>query len=491
MGLYDESSAVGWRRLLVEPRRPDRIRSRPDAYRWAVGAVCIGAFMGQLDASIVTQAFPAMERSFHVGVAAVTWVGLSYLLVLVASVAAVGRFADMVGRKLLYVYGFILFVVGSALCALAPSLLVLIAFRCLQAVGAAMLQANSVAIIALAAPAGRLGRSLGVQGAAQALGLAFGPTVGGLLLAVGSWPLIFLVNVPVGIVGVIAGLVWIPRSKDLQERVTFDWAGFALFFPAVVALLSVVSLGNSRGWTSPTIVGLGAAAVVLGALFVGRERRYAHPMVDLGLFRLTRFATGIAGAMLSFSVLFGVLVIVPFLLEDGYGLGPARAGLELMAMPLALGIVAPLAGRLADRVGTTPPAVMGTGLAALGLVGMGTLHPHGWGLVGLLAVVGIGLGLFVPPNNAGVMGAVPAAQSGLASGVLNMARGIGTAFGLALTGAVFGHLAGDLHHPAQVIHAFAVTALVLAGLAVAAGLVAAAGPRRGRAPGGGRRAPGG
>ena len=175
----------GWRRLLVEPRRPPKLAGHRYAVWFTVATVCVGAFMGQLDASIVTMALPTLQHVFHADVAAVTWVGLSYLLVLVATVTAVGRFADMVGRKLLYTYGFAVFIVGSILCGLAPSLGALDAFRAFQAVGAAMLQANSVAIIYLAVPRKSLGRSIGIQGAAQALGLALGPAVGGLLLAAG------------------------------------------------------------------------------------------------------------------------------------------------------------------------------------------------------------------------------------------------------------------------------------------------------------------
>ena len=239
----------------------------------AVGAVCIGAFMGQLDASIVTVALPTLQRTFHASVGAVTWVGLSYLLVLVATVAAVGRFADMWGHKLLYVYGFGIFTFGSALCGLAPNLGTLIGFRALQAVGAAMLQANSVAIIVLAVPKASLGKAIGIQGAAQAVGLALGPTVGGLLLAAGGWRLIFFVNVPFGLLGMVGALVLVPRSRHLQARVPFDWTGLALFFPAVVAVFSAISFGNSEGWTSPVIIGLFVVGSPSGGLRAARSRR--------------------------------------------------------------------------------------------------------------------------------------------------------------------------------------------------------------------------
>jgi EmrB/QacA subfamily drug resistance transporter len=447
----------------------------PNGYVLAVAAVCIGAFMGQLDASIVTLAFPALEHSFDSGVVAVSWVGLSYLLVLVATVAAVGRFADMVGRKLLYVYGFVVFIAGSALCAIAPSLLVLDGFRALQAVGAAMLQANSVAIIALAVPRRRLGRALGVQGAAQAMGLALGPSVGGLLLAAGGWRLLFLVNVPVGLVGMVAALLFIPRSRHLQERVAFDWCGFALFFPAVVALVFAVSQGDGRGWTSPLIVAMMTAAVVLGAGFILWERRCQSPMVDLSLFRRARFTSGVSSSLLAFLVMFGVLVVVPFYLERGSGFGAVRTGLELMAMPVALGLVAPLSGRIADRFGVRLPAVTGMVTVAAGLAALGWLQPTTAGFVGLLVMVGVGLGLFTSPNNAGIMASVPSEQSGLASGLLNTSRGLGTAMGLAVTSAVFSQLGGDGGATMLVRHAFSATVLVLAGVAVVAGIIAAVG----------------
>ncbi len=459
-----------WESLLVEPRRPQVIREQPNAHWFAVAAVCIGALMGQLDASIVTVALPTLQRSFHASVGAVTWVGLSYLLVLVATVTAVGRFADMWGRKLLYVYGFVLFVVASAACGLAPDLVTLCLFRAVQAVGAAMLQANSLAIIVLCVPGRSLGRAIGLQGAAQALGLALGPTVGGLLLAAGGWRWIFFVNVPFGIVGTVAALTLVPRSVNLAARVRFDWRGLALFFPTVVALLSALSFGATRGWGSPLIITLFGAAAVLAVTFYLAERRDRDPMLDLGLLARPRFAFGIASAVGAYLVMFGVLLLVPFYLERGLGLSAERAGLELMAMPVAFGLVAPFAGRLADRTGARSLTVSGMALVAAGLFALGAARPGTVGLALLLGAVGVGLGLFTSPNNAAIMGAAPEHQSGMASGVLNMSRGVGTSLGLALTGLIFTVAGGDGHGAA---HAFSVTAYVLAAVALGAGAIAA------------------
>ena len=467
-----------WDRLLIEPRRPQVIRDRPNAPWFAVAAVCVGAFMGQLDASIVTVALPTLQKTFDASVGAVTWVGLSYLLVLVATVTAVGRFADMWGRKLLYVYGFLIFTVASALCGLAPGLGWLCGFRALQAVGAAMLQANSLAIIVLVVPAASLGRAIGFQGTAQALGLALGPTIGGFLLAAGGWRLIFFVNVPFGLFGAAAAVLLVPRSRNLLARVRFDWPGLAVFFPAMVALLSAISFGATSGWGSALIVSLFVVAAVLFAVFVWQERHNGQPMLDLGLFRNARFSTGIASGMGSYLVMFGVLLLVPFYFERALGLGTARSGLQLMAFPLAFGVVAPFAGRIADRVGARPLCVSGMALVAGALVLLGAVRPSTVGFLVLLACVGVGMGLFTSPNNASIMGAAPEQHAGMASGVLNMTRGLGTALGLAVTGTIFTVAGGDIANSGgaavDAAHAFLVTAYVLAGVAAAAGVVAAA-----------------
>ncbi|HEY3940874.1 MAG TPA: DHA2 family efflux MFS transporter permease subunit [Acidimicrobiales bacterium] len=422
---------------MAEPRRPAVIAGHRSAPWFVVATVCVGAFMGQLDASIVTLALPSLQHTFHASVGAVTWVGLSYLLVLVASVAGVGRLADMVGRKLLYCYGFAVFIAGSALCGLAPSLGALDGFRVLQGVGAAMLQANSVAIVYLAVPEHSVGRALGVQGAAQALGLAFGPAVGGLLLAAGGWRLIFLVNVPAGLAGMVAGWLLIPRSRHLGARSRFDWRGLSLFVPAVAALTAAVSFGDDRGWASPPILGGLVAGGILATGFVAWERRAAAPLLDRTLFGRRAFSVGVTGSFLANLVLFGVLFVAPFYLERGLGVGAARAGLELTVMPLCLGLVAPVAGRLSDRVGSRSLTVTGMLVVAGALGAAVALGPGHAVFVVALAVAGVGLGLFIPANNAAVMSCTPKAESGVASGVLNMARGMGTALGLVLTGLVY------------------------------------------------------
>ncbi len=363
------------RRLLREPPRPARIRASPRARWYVVGAVCIGAFMGQLDVSIVTLALPRVGAGLHAGADAVRWVSLSYLLVLAGTLVPVGHLADRLGRKLLYTYGFAVFTLGSVLCGLAPALGWLIAARVTQGLGAAMLQANSVALIAENLPPTLLARGLGVQGAAQAIGLALGPAIGGLLLALGGWQLIFLVNLPAGALGIALAWVLLPRSRC--------WA---------------------RADVGPT---------------APRE-----PFV------LSALAAGLAGAMAAYAVLFGTLYAVSYHLAALH-LPTALAGLELAVLPLALGISAPLAGRAAERVNAHALTLGGPLLAALGLLELALRH-SGSGLPVGLALVWAGLGMFIPINNAAVMRAAAPSRVGVLSGILNTTRCLGTALGVAL-----------------------------------------------------------
>jgi EmrB/QacA subfamily drug resistance transporter len=472
-----------WHRLLVEPARPDSIRNSPRAPWLVVAAVCVGAFMGQLDASIVTLAFPTLRQAFHASLGSVQWVGQAYLLVLISSLAAVGRFADMFGRKLMYTYGFIVFVVGSALCGAAPNLQFLVAFRVVQGLGAAMLQANSVAIIASASPRHQLGKAIGIQGAAQALGLALGPAIGGLLIGVGGWRLVFLVNVPFGVAAVVMAWLLVPRSRDLAPKASFDWLGLGLFAPAVSALLLAVSFGDRYGWASSSIVAAFVAGAVLLSAFVARERRAESPMIDLSLFARPGFSAGIASGLLSYLVLFGTLTVAPFLLEAALRQTTGTAGVELFLLPLGVGVAAPLAGLLSDHIGARALTAAGMLCASAAIAGTAVDHSSLAVLLPLFAAAGLGLGAFTPPNNASIVGSVPPNQSGLASGVLNMTRGLGTSLGLALAGLAYtaGAGAGSVVPARATAAGYRNAAWMLAGVALLASLIAMVG-RRGPVP---------
>jgi MFS family permease len=428
------------RSILIEPARPEVIKQNPKAPWFAVGVVCFGAFMGQLDASIVTLTFRSMEREFAAPLAGVQWVSLAYLLALVGLLTPVGRLSDAVGRKLIYTYGFVLFTAASVACGLAPSLGLLVVFRLVQAAGAAMLQSNSVALVTTSAPPGMTRLALGTQAAAQAIGLALGPTLGGLITAGVGWRYVYWVNVPVGIAAIVAGRYLLPRTRQFSRTDSFDWLGTALLAASTTALLLAVSAAaglSMPGWAVALLV---AVAVLSAVAFGLRQLRARFPLIPAPLLRSVRLAFGLAGALAGYLVLFGPLVLIPQVL-GGAG-GAVLAGLILSALPVGFGLAA-LGGEamLPRGWGNWQRGVAGGLASAAALTALVFVPLSAAGLACLLALAGLGLGVFVPANNTVIMGASPGASAGVLGGLVNMARGIGTALGIsAVTLAL--HLSG-------------------------------------------------
>jgi MFS family permease len=459
----------GNRTILVEAPRPAVIRHHPWAPWLAVGVVCFGAFMGQLDASIVTLTFRPMEREFGAPLAAVQWVSLAYLLVLVALLTPAGRIADAVGRKLVYGYGFAVFTVGSAACALAPSLGVLVACRVLQAAGAAMLQANSVGLVTTSAPPGRMRLGLSIQAAAQAIGLGLGPTLGGLLTQTAGWRAVYLINVPVGCLAIVAGRYLLPRTRERSQVTTFDWPGAALlgtFSVTLLVALSIVGGLPAPGWLGALMA---ASAVTAAAAFAVRQRHALHPVIPHELARSARITLGLAGALLGYLVLFGPLVLVPQLLA-GHG-SVVRTGLILSALPAGFGIAALTAEAVVPaRLPNRTRGSIGAAACAAVMIMLVFMSSSTVGIVLLLGLAGLSLGILVPANNALIMRTGAASSAGTLGGLVNMARGIGTTLGIALVTLALhvGGSAGPARHPDGTV-AFAMLAAA-AGCAAVIGL---------------------
>jgi EmrB/QacA subfamily drug resistance transporter len=470
-------------REILSGREPPPVAfvARRAAYPWlVVGTVSIGAFMGQLDASIVQLILPMLESDFAAKLDAVNWVALAYLLTMTVFLPVCGRLADMFGHKLLYTGGFLLFVLGSALCSMAPSLWLLIAFRVLEAIGASLLAANSIAIVVRATSPAQRGRALGIQGAAQAIGLAVGPALGGILLETLGWRSVFWINVPFGLAGVAAGWLILPQTTGLSEDKRFDWRGALLIGLALAAL--VIALNQAHAWgLSSALIGTALAAAVLLVLFVLTERRATPPLVDLNLFRSRAFASGNAAGLLVYAALFGMFFLMPFVFVRGYHDSWLLAGLRLSVIPVAIGITAPLSGALSDRLGPRVPNVAGTVtcLVSLGLlfVALDETGHHVALIVLALAVFGAGQGLFTAPNNSAVMTAAPRRLSGEAGSLLNVMRSLGMSIGIAAAAAILAwqlqELTGDGNTtvgvpPAELLAAARAVTVLLAGLCIAA-----------------------
>jgi len=469
-----------YRSILRELPRPAAVRESPRAPWLAVGVVCFGAFMGQLDASIVTITFPAMERDFGVSVAGVQWVSLVYLLGLIALLAPAGRLGDAVGRKLVYTYGFALFTVASAACGLAPSLGALILLRLAQAVGAAMLQANSVALVTTSAPKDRMRFALGVQAGAQSIGLALGPTLGGLLTATVGWRAVYWVNVPVGLVAIVAGRYLLPRTRQFSRPERFDWPGTLLLVAWTSVLLLVLSAASGLSlpaWMTATLAVLGVAGM---AAFIRREASTPDPLIPVWLLRSVPLARGLAGAACGYLMLFGPLVLIPQLLGHDPG-SEARTGLLLSALPLGFGLAALFGDAALPRAWTDSQRGFAGAIVTCAVMGTSVFVPvTALTVVPQLALAGLGLGLFVPANNTVIMRSTVDSSASLLGGLVSMARGIGTTLGISLMALAL-HLAGAGHGYAgstQARPAF----IVLAVVAAAAAALALAGRGQAREP---------
>lgn len=444
---YHALGASMSQRVVAQPEQSAGDTGGERANKWAVlGIVATGVFMSTLDSSIVNISLPTIARYFGVPLSgAVEWVIISYLVVIAAVLLSIGRLADIIGRKPVWAAGLAIFTIGSALCGLAPSLGFLIAARGFQGLGGALLFAVSPAMITSAFPPEERGRALGLNAVTVALGVSAGPTIGGILTESFTWRAIFYVNVPIGIVGFILTL------RVLTERVhhgrgRFDPIGAVLLAIGLASLTLGLSFGTEIGWGSPLLIGLLALAVVTLAAFVVVEARVTDPIVEFRLLRNRVFASANVSLVLSFLALFAVSFLMPFYLEELRQFSTLQAGLLLTPLPLAIAVVAPLSGTLADRFGTRWLAAGGLSLGCIGLILISQLGVHSsiFDIVWRLAITGVGQGLFQSPNNSALLGSAPLSRRGVASGFLATGRVIGQSLSVALAGAIFAGLGGAL-----------------------------------------------
>lgn len=438
---------------------------------WVLIAVGVGAFMSALDGSVANIILPIVTHDLQSNVATVEWVVTVYLLVVSGLLLSFGRLGDLRGHKSIYVLGFIIFIAGSALSGVAPSASFLISSRAFQALGAAMLYANSPAILTGNFPATQRGQALGMQATMTYLGLMVGPSLGGWLTEQFSWHAVFYINIPVGLLALVLSARFIPADKPAESGVPFDWPGAIAFTAGLVALLMALNQGSEWGWDSPAIIGLAGVAVAVLGLFLVLEQRSEHPMLDLSLFGNRLFSASTLSAVLNYVCVYTVLFLLPFYLMQGRGLDAATAGFVLTAQPLVMAIAAPLSGTLSDRIGSRMPGTLGMGILAIGLFllsRLGMEAPITYVALAL-ALVGLGTGIFVSPNNSALLGSAPRHRQGIASGILATARNVGMVLGVGMAGAIFTTMLGPASTTAT---GSGLVAAVESGLTVSAGVAA-------------------
>lgn len=409
------------------------------AYKWvALSVVTVGSLMVAIDSTIVILGLPNMLEDLHSNLVLMTWVITGYLLATTILMLTFGRMADMFGRVKMYNLGFIIFTIGSVLCGLAPNDIVLVAMRLLQGAGGAMLAANAMAIITEAFPAEQRGQAMGLNVITWGAGSVLGPVLGGFILAIASWRWIFLVNLPVGVLGTLAAYLLLHDIAPNPKGERFDLPGMLLFLVGIVCVLLGITQGISDGWLAPQILTLFAVGLVALAAFIFWEQRAAYPMLDLHLFSNRRYAFSVAAALLQSLAVFAVQFLIVFYLQGVRAYSPLTAAFLILPMPVVTAVLGPFSGRLADRVGGAIPATVGLLLQGGALVVLLTLTPTTpyWALAIALTLMGTGGGFFWPANTSTTMSAAPSNRLGVASATLNTLRNVGMIFSFAIALAV-------------------------------------------------------
>ncbi len=411
----------------------------PDYSRkWlAMAAVSMGVFLGTIDGSIINVSLPTLMEALNTDFPTIQWVILGYLLTVTCLLLSVGRLADIQGKKKIYLIGFVIFTLGSMLCGFSPTAGWLVAFRIVQAVGAAMVTALGAGIITAAFPPHERGKALGIMGTVVSVGIATGPALGGVLIGTIGWRAIFFVNVPVGIVGVFMVRVFVPDDHP-TGRQRFDFSGALALFVSLVSLLLALTLGQRLGFDRLLIWGLLGNFVLFLAIFLWIERNVTQPMVNLAMFRNPPFSVGLLTGFMTFIALGGIFIL-PFYLQNVLGYAAAQVGLLLSILPIMLSITSPLSGILSDRFGSRGLATIGLLIMAITYALLSTLQPDTstWGYILRVAPLGIGVGMFQSPNNSAIMGSVSKERLGIASGFLAMSRTLGQTTGVAVIGTIF------------------------------------------------------
>jgi EmrB/QacA subfamily drug resistance transporter len=422
----------------------DRIRLNEGNRRWwTLAAMCFALFMIMLDNTVVNVALPSIQDDLGVSLSGLEWTVNIYTLTFAVLLVTGGRLGDILGRRKMFLFGVVVFALSSAAIGLAPGEGWLVAGRALQGAGAAFMMPATLSIITVTFPAEERGKAIGTWAGVSALALAIGPVVGGALAEYVSWRAIFFLNLPVAIGAVAVTLFAAHESRDESREHAIDWPGIAALSIGLSALVLALVEGNSWGWGSGRIVALFAVAVAGLGIFALIEPRVREPMVDFSLFRSRTFLGANLVAFIVSFAMFAMFFFTALYLQNILGYSAVEAGVRFLPSTLMIVLIAPVAGRLSDRVGPRPLMVSGLTLVAFALflqtritvdTGYGLLLPA-------FVLMGIGMALVMSPMSTAAMNSVEPEKAGVGSGILSMSRMVGATFGVAAIGALFQHLA--------------------------------------------------
>ena len=460
---------------------------------WVLASLSLSMLLSSLGTSIANVGLPTLAEAFNASFQQVQWVVLAYLLAITTLIVSVGRLGDLIGRRRLLMAGISLFTVASVLCAMAPTLGLLIAARAAQGLGAAIMMALTMAFVGDAVPKAKTGSAMGLLGAMSAIGTAMGPSLGGVLIAEIGWRAIFLVNLPLGLLSLLLAHRYLPADGRGRKAgpAGFDTMGTLLLALTLAAYALAVTMG--RGSFGPLNLALLLAAVVGAGLFLRTESTAASPLIRMAMFRDRGLSASLAMSALVSTVMMATLVVGPFYLSRALGLDAAHVGLVLSVGPLVAAFTGVPAGRIADRFGAQR-------MALVGLVGVGagslalSMLPATLGIAGYvvpMVVITAGYAQFQAANNTAVMADVGPDQRGVISGMLNLSRNLGLVTGASVMGAVFAFASASADiataHPAAVAAGMRAT-FAVAAILVGAAIAIAVGTYRRTLPAGNQRA---
>src|SRR5215204_50972 len=387
---------------------------------WTLAAVAFGLFMIMLDNTVVNVALPSIARDLQIDLSELEWIVTGYALTFASLMLTGGKLADLLGRRLIFIVGLAIFTLSSLACGLAGSGELLIGARVVQGAGAALMNPATLSIIAATFPPRQRGTAIGIWAGTAALALALGPLVGGLLTEHISWNWIFFVNVPIGVIAIVASLILIPESRDESAEQRLDLPGLATSGLGLFAVTYGLIEANTYGWTSARIVGAFVVGVVMLVAFVLLERQQRIPMLDLALFKNSTFVGANLAVLLVALAMFGVFMFV-----------------------------APIAGRSTDRFGSRWLITIGMILLAIQLLYFSRLgvEESYWHIFPAMIIGGFGMAMVMTPSAAAAVRALPVDKSGVGSAVLNAFRQVGGSIGIALMGAIMAHRIGDFRGP--------------------------------------------
>jgi EmrB/QacA subfamily drug resistance transporter len=447
---------------------------------WTLGTVAVGLFVIMLDNTVVNVALPAMQRSLHMQLSELEWVVAGYALTFAAFMLTGGKLADLMGRRLIFAVGLAVFTGASLACGLAPNGGFLIGARVVQGLGAAMMNPATLSIITATFPPRQRGTAIGIWAGVSAMALAIGPLVGGLITEHVNWNWIFFINVPIGILGLLAIRAFVDESRDTSREQRPDVPGLLTSGIGLFALTYAFIEANNFGWTSGRILAAFAIAAVSLIVFVVLELRQRLPMLDLSLFGNRTFSGANTAMLFTGLAMFGTFFYVSLYVQNVLGYSPVEAGASFLPMTCLIILIAPRAGKLSDHYGSRWLVGGGMALLAVMLLYYSTLGANEsfWGILPGLLIGGVGMGLTMTPTTAAAMSAVPVDKAGVGSAVLNSARQVGGSLGIAVMGAIVASAANGVRTPEAFLTGFHDALRVAAGLAFAGAIVATAAIRK-------------